>query len=89
MLAGSLISCFIFPCIVTMYLCSMVGPRANTTGISSTVFYFLSLCKSVLYPFNNTSVFLESSQIVAVARLGLHRMLGICFSVERQQNYCI
>ena len=45
MLAGSLISYFMFPCIVIMYLCSVAGPPADTTGIYSTVFYFF--CQSV------------------------------------------
>ena len=63
MLAGSLISCFMFPCIVTMYLCSMAGPPADTTGVYILLFStFLSVCKFVLYPFNNTSVFLESNR---------------------------
>ena len=69
--AGSLISRFIFPCIVTMYLVLWLGlvPILLVYILLSST--SLSVCKPVLYPFNNTctSVFLESSQILAVARM--------------------
>ena len=65
-----------FPCIVTMYLCSVAGPPTDTTGI---ILLFSIFCHSVsLFSILLIIPLCFSSQvkiIVVVARLGLHCML--------------